>query len=65
MTTTKALRHAIVAAGWVTDPAGDPTTPEAYLDLLRPLYAAGRRDLPIGRLLEGHVDVRYDTFGCR
>ena len=29
MTTTKALRHAIVAAGWVTDPAGDPTTPDA------------------------------------
>ena len=62
MTTTKALRHAIVAAGWVTDPAGDPTTPEAYLDLLRPLYAAGRRDLPIGRLLEGHVDAVQIVF---
>jgi hypothetical protein len=48
MTTAGALRHGIVAAGWATDPAGDPTTPKAYLDLLRPLYAAGRRDLPIG-----------------
>lgn len=62
MTTAKALRHAIVAAGWVTDPAGDPTTPKAYLDLLRPLYAAGRRDLPIGRLLEGHVDAVQIVF---
>lgn len=44
----------------------DPTGPSALLDLLRTLYAVGRRDLPLGRLFEGHVDAlqiisRYGT----
>ena len=65
-TTVEALRQVIVAAGWSTDPAEDPQTAAAYIELLRPLYVAGRRDLPIGRLLEGHVDavqivLRYGT----
>lgn len=60
------LSRAIAEAGWVATPAGDPATADDYLGLLRHLYAAGRRDLPIGRLLEGHVDavqivLRYGT----
>lgn len=44
----------------------DPADPRALLDLLRMLFAAGRRDLPLGRLLEGHLDAlqivtRYGT----
>lgn len=51
------LLAAIEAAGWRLHPPGDPASSEAYLALLRPLHAAGRRDLPLGRLLEGHVDA--------
>jgi hypothetical protein len=36
---------------------GDPGGPAALLELLRTLYAVGRRDLPLGRLFEGHVDA--------
>jgi alkylation response protein AidB-like acyl-CoA dehydrogenase len=36
----------------------DPRTPDEHLALLRLLYSVGRRDLPLGRLLEGHVDAR-------
>lgn len=35
----------------------DPPDAEAWLRLLRTLYAVGRRDLPLGRLFEGHVDA--------
>jgi hypothetical protein len=35
----------------------DPKDPAALLALLRHLYAIGRRDLPLGRLFEGHVDA--------
>ncbi len=35
----------------------DPTTPGELLDLLRSLYGAGRTDLPLGRVFEGHVDA--------
>ena len=35
----------------------DPRDPAALLELLRLLYAVGRRDLPLGRLFEGHVDA--------
>ena len=60
------LQEAIADAGWRDRPAGDPTSADAYLDLLRVLYETGRRDLPLGRLLEGHVDAtqivhRYGT----
>lgn len=66
MTIAEALSAAIDDAGWRNAPAGDPANAEEYLALLRPLYAAGRRDLPLGRLLEGHVDAvqivrRYAT----
>ena len=66
MATTEALRSAIAAAGWRATPAEDPGTAAEYLQLLRHLYATGRRDLPIGRLLEGHADavqiiLRYGT----
>lgn len=60
------LRAAIDQAGWRTAPPGDPASPQAHLELLRRLYAVGRRDLPLGRLMEGHVDAvqivrRYGT----
>jgi alkylation response protein AidB-like acyl-CoA dehydrogenase len=35
----------------------DPQDLDALMALLRALYAAGRVDLPLGRLLEGHVDA--------
>jgi hypothetical protein len=35
----------------------DPDGSDALLALLRLLYAVGRRDLPLGRLFEGHVDA--------
>ena len=44
----------------------DPSTADELLALLRILYAIGRRDLPLARLVEGHVDAlqivhRYGT----
>ncbi|SOB88266.1 hypothetical protein SAMN06297144_3414 [Sphingomonas guangdongensis] len=44
----------------------DPSDNAALLALLRVLYDVGRRDLPLGRLFEGHVDAlqiiaRYGT----
>ncbi len=36
---------------------GDTADTDARLRLLRTLYAVGRRDLPLGRLFEGHVDA--------
>jgi len=35
----------------------DPADPDELTALLRILYAVGRRDLPLGRLFEGHVDA--------
>lgn len=35
----------------------DPDVAEQLLALLTQLYTVGRRDLPLGRLLEGHVDA--------
>lgn len=58
MTTMAAiLRRCIEDAGWADAPAGDPADAHAYLAILRHLYRTGRRDLPAGRLLEGHVDA--------
>ncbi len=37
---------------------GDPQDAAAWVALLRMLFDAGRCDLPLGRLLEGHVDAR-------
>lgn len=36
---------------------GDPADNDTLLTLLRLLYDTGRRDLPLGRLFEGHVDA--------
>ena len=57
MTMVDELSRCVAAAGWDAAPAGDPATADDYLLLLRHLYATGRRDLPSGRLLEGHVDA--------
>ncbi|OWK33615.1 acyl-CoA dehydrogenase [Sphingomonas dokdonensis] len=51
------LAAAIRKQGWDADPPRDPQSSEDYLRLLRVLYATGRQDLPLGRLLEGHVDA--------
>lgn len=48
---------AIVAAAAPLAACGDPRDSPALLELLRLLYAIGRRDLPLGRLVEGHVDA--------
>lgn len=54
---TTLLRDAIRSHDWHRTPARDPQTPADALAVLRPLYAMGRHDLPLGRLLEGHVDA--------
>lgn len=51
------LRARIAALGWDGAPPRDPATGADYLALLTALYATGRHDLPLGRLLEGHVDA--------
>ena len=51
------LAGAVVAAGWRDAPAGDPADAAQYRALLGVLYETGRRDLPLGRLLEGHADA--------
>jgi alkylation response protein AidB-like acyl-CoA dehydrogenase len=51
------LQATISSLGWNRDPPRDPETPAGYLALLTSLYETGRRDLPLGRLLEGHVDA--------
>ncbi len=35
----------------------DPDCAHDMMELLRALYAVGRRDLPLGRLFEGHIDA--------
>ena len=37
--------------------SGDPASSSEMLDLLRFLYETGRADLPLGRLVEGHIDA--------
>jgi alkylation response protein AidB-like acyl-CoA dehydrogenase len=51
------LREALVARAALVPSLGDPVDADALMDLLRLLYDAGRTDLPLGRLLEGHVDA--------
>ena len=64
--TLRKLRDAIAGAGWDRNPARDPVDAGDNLGILSHLFAMGRRDLPLGRLLEGHVDAvqivqRYGT----
>lgn len=51
------LAAAMRGLGKQLRPGSDPTSAPAMLELLRALYAIGRRDLPLGRLFEGHVDA--------
>ncbi len=51
------LVSAIRSAGWRECPPADPTSSDEYLAMLRVLYEVGRVDLPLARLLEGHVDA--------
>lgn len=57
MTMASALENAIAANGWSSNPALDPRTATESLAILAALYRTGRKDLPLGRLLEGHVDA--------
>lgn len=59
-------RADIAALSTRLETIADPANPDAHLRLLRLLYEVGRRDLPLGRLFEGHVDAlqivsRYGT----
>lgn len=51
------LRGAIVALQRMRAYSGDPRDAAEMLALLRLLHGVGRRDLPLGRLFEGHVDA--------
>ena len=50
-------RCEIAALTGKLDRLDDPPDPAGWLRLVRTLYAVGRRDLPLGRLFEGHVDA--------
>lgn len=50
-------REAVLAVASPARRLADPVDAEDWLSLVRLLYDAGRRDLPLGRLLEGHVDA--------
>ena len=52
-----AMRAGIARLGALLPSFGDPADAPAMLALLRLLHAIGRRDLPMGRLFEGHVDA--------
>lgn len=51
------LRSAIAAFGWADHPPRDPQSADEMIALLTCLYGMGRRDLPLARLVEGHVDA--------
>ena len=51
------MRDGIAALTAEMDGVTDPADAPALLSLLRLLYRVGRRDLPLGRLFEGHVDA--------
>ncbi|MBB3349129.1 acyl-CoA/acyl-ACP dehydrogenase, partial [Sphingomonas sp. BK069] len=51
------LRRALAARSTLLAGLADPADADTLLRLLRLLYAVGRADLPLGRLLEGHVDA--------
>lgn len=55
---TRPLDRADIAAlSTRMETIADPDDPATHLRLLRLLYEVGRRDLPLGRLFEGHVDA--------
>lgn len=51
------LPAALAALNALLPARGDPATPADLLTLLRMLYVIARRDLPLARLFEGHVDA--------
>lgn len=66
MTSPPDLAAALQALTTVHPDSEDPANAAVLLDLLRLLHDVGRRDLPLGRLFEGHVDAlqivtRYGT----
>ena len=55
--TVDRLPAALAALHGMLPVQGDPTGPDDLLTLLRMLYTVARRDLPLARLFEGHVDA--------
>lgn len=55
--TLAGMRSALAALHDLLPVRGDPATPADLLTLLRFLYGIARRDLPLARLFEGHVDA--------
>ena len=51
------MRAGIAALSTRLERLSDPRDAAELMHLLRLLYAAGRADLPMGRLFEGHVDA--------
>lgn len=51
------MRAAIAGLHTLLPALDDPATPDDNLALLRLLYRIARRDLPLARLFEGHVDA--------
>lgn len=56
-TAPSAMKAALAALHNLLPVQGDPETPADLLMLLRFLYRIARRDLPLARLFEGHVDA--------
>lgn len=52
------MRSTLAALHELLPVRGDPETPDQLLALLRMLYRIARRDLPLARLFEGHIDAR-------
>jgi len=55
--TSGAMQAALAALHSLLPVRGDPATPAAMLTLLQMVYRVARRDLPLARLFEGHVDA--------
>ncbi|MEG3124252.1 acyl-CoA dehydrogenase [Sphingomonas sp. GB1N7] len=52
------MRSTLAALHELLPVRGDPETSDELLALLRMLYRVARRDLPLARLFEGHIDAR-------
>lgn len=55
--TPEDVRESLIALNALLPVRDDPATPDDMLRLLRILYCVARRDLPLARMYEGHVDA--------
>ncbi len=58
------MRDAIAELASARETIADPDNTAELMTLLRQLFAVGRRDLPLGRLFEGHVDALQIVARC-